>query len=87
MLYDTGAETMNINIYLEDALANSLNVCAKRFHKPRNALIREAVKEWILHHEVTDWPKSIVNFSGIPGATAFESHRKDLLPPDEDPFA
>lgn len=77
---------MNVNIYLEEALAKSLNQCVKQTGQSRNAIIREAVKEWIMHHQITKWPASIVNYKGMPEFPAFESHRNDLLPPDEDPF-
>jgi hypothetical protein len=77
---------MNINIYLEDKLAKSLNQCVKKLHKSRNAIIREAVSEWIAHHETKKWPSSIIKFKGIPKIVPFESFRQDLLPPDEDPL-
>lgn len=77
---------MNLNIYLEDALANSLNQCVKETGQSRNALIREAIKEWLTHHLTKKWPNSIMKFKGISGVEPFESHRNDLLPPDEDPF-
>ena len=43
---------MNINIYIEDSLGNYLNQYAKQIGKSRNALIREAVKEWVAHHGI-----------------------------------
>lgn len=77
---------MNVNIYLEDSLAKSLDNSVKKSGQSRNAIIREAIKEWLLHHEVKKWPASILNFKGIANAPTFESYRDDLLPPKEDPF-
>jgi hypothetical protein len=77
---------MNINIYLEDALAKSLNQCVTQSGQSRNAIIREAIKEWVAQHEVKKWPNSILAFQGIRDSVAFESYRDDLLPPKESPF-
>lgn len=78
---------MNINIYIEDSLGNYLNQYAKQIGKSRNALIREAVKEWVAHHGIKRWPTSVLKFSGIRGVPTFESYRDELLPPKEDPLS
>lgn len=78
---------MNINIYIETTLAKELKNASKDTGKTRNAIIREAIKDWIEHHQVKQWPKSILKFKGITGIKSFESSREDLLPPPEDPFA
>lgn len=78
---------MNVNVYFEDSLAQQLGQYAKNLHKPRNTIIREAVKEWIAHHKIKKWPKSILNFKGCPDFPAFESTRKELLSSEEDPLA
>lgn len=77
---------MNINIYLEDELAKSLNQLVKQSGHTRNAVIREAVREYIVHHEIENWPASVLNYKGSKGMTPFESHRDELLPPKEDPL-
>lgn len=77
---------MNVNIYLEDALAKELNEYAISSGHSRNAVIREAVKEYIIHHKVKTWTDNILQHQGIANAVPFESHRKDLLPPDESPL-
>lgn len=86
MLYLWRYIIMNINIYLEDNLAQSLDKYVKLSGHTRNAVIREAIREWVTHHELKKWSNSILKFQGIPDITPFEAHRKDLLPPDEDPF-
>ncbi|OGV28234.1 MAG: hypothetical protein A3F18_06065 [Legionellales bacterium RIFCSPHIGHO2_12_FULL_37_14] len=78
---------MNINIYMEDSLGKYLNQLTKQFGKSRNAIIREAIKEWIENHGIKKWPSSVVKFKGIESVPTFESYRNDVLPPKEDPFA
>ncbi len=78
---------MNINIYLEDGLGKQINQVVEISGKTRNAIIREAIKEWLEHHQVKQWPASILKFKGIPDIEPFESGRDELLPPKEDPFA
>ena len=77
---------MNINIYLEDSLADSLNHYVKDSGQSRNAIIREAVQEYLTTHQVKNWPESVLQHKGIKGVAPFESHRKELIPPKEDPL-
>lgn len=77
---------MNVNIYIEDTLGKKLQYHAKKVGKPRNAIVREAIREWIEHHETTQWPESILKYEGCPSLPQFESFRDELLPPKEDPF-
>lgn len=77
---------MNLNVYLENDLAQSLNQLVKKTHQPRNAIIREALRVWIINNQVTQWPVSILNYKGMPDFPSFESHRVDLADQDEDPF-
>ncbi len=77
---------MNINVYLEDSLAQSLNRQTKKLGKSRNAIIREAINAWIAHHEHKLWPNSILNFKGIQSMLPFESSRNELTQPKEDPL-
>lgn len=78
---------MNVNVYLEDSLGQYLEDFAKESGKSRNAIIREAIKEWIAVHTAhTKWPESILKFNGISDGISFESYRDELLPPKEDIF-
>jgi hypothetical protein len=77
---------MNINVYLEEPVAKALDRQVKTLGRTRNAIIREAVTEWLVTHEVKKWPDSILKFKGIKDATAFKKNRGELLPPKEDPF-
>lgn len=78
---------MNVNIYLEDALAEQLKQASKETGQPRNAIVREAIRAWILGHQVKAWPPSILKFQGCSDWPAFEKTRDELLNPPEDPFA
>ena len=92
MLYiaciQSAGENMHFNIYIDDAIGSQLSKLAKSEKKTRNALIREAIKEWVMHHsEKPKWPPDILAFNGIKSFPAFESQRKNLKPPKEDPLA
>ena len=62
-------------------------LAVKRHGISRNAIIREAIKEWLTSHETKQWPASIMNFKGLENVPSFETNRTELLPPSEDPFA
>jgi hypothetical protein len=67
-------------------VVESLSQYVKQYGQSRNAIIREAIKEWVIQHEVRKWPNEILSFKGVPNMTPFEKSRKDLLPPDENPL-
>jgi hypothetical protein len=77
---------MNINIYLEDNLGKKITDNAKALGKTRNAIIREAIKEWLKYHKANQWPASVRRFKGITDFPDFEYYRNDLIKPKDDPF-
>lgn len=77
---------MNLNIYLEDSLGQQLTSCAKKLHRKKNTIIREALKEWINRHTKKSWPKSIMDFKGAKEFPTIEELRSGLTPPTEDLF-
>ena len=79
---------MNIHIYIENNLGEQLQMAAKTMHKTRNLIIREAIQEWLQNHKAAEWPPCIRNFKGLgkEKITRFESHRRELTKPKEDPF-
>ncbi len=87
MLYREGI-IMNINIYVENNLGQQLQEFAKTLHKSRNAIIREALQEWVAHHKALEWPPCILNFNGLKESKTprFESTRRELTEPKDDPF-
>lgn len=77
---------MNINLYLEDSLAQELAVESKRTGKARNTLIRMAIKEFLAHQLAHQWPRVVLDFQGVEEFTPFETYRSELKKPKEDPF-
>lgn len=77
---------MNISIYLEPPLAKKAQQYAEKMGTTRNAIIREAVKVWLLQHDTSAWPESVVSFQGISDFPPFEQGRDGFLAPIEDFF-
>ncbi|MFI4957278.1 MAG: ribbon-helix-helix domain-containing protein [Gammaproteobacteria bacterium] len=77
---------MNLNIYLEDALAKQVAMQAKLLGETRNAIIRLAIREFLAHHQATQWPHAVQTFLGMPSFPSFEDYRSELKSPKEDPF-
>ena len=77
---------MTFSIYLDDKLAERLNRVAIESGKARNALIREALEEWLARSRAKKWPEVVLAFKGVRGAPRFEEARKTLKPP-RDPFS
>jgi metal-responsive CopG/Arc/MetJ family transcriptional regulator len=71
---------MNFSVHLSDELVERLNQTARESGKTRNALIREAVAEW-LGRRSAKWPVEVTNFHGIRRIKRFEENRKNLKPP------
>lgn len=80
---------MNFNLYLDERTAKELDKTAKKLGETRSGLIRQAVREWLDKKALGSpaWPRAILEWQGVPGFPAFESHRGELLAPREDPFA
>ena len=76
---------MTFSIYLDTKLAARLTRTAKESGKSRNAVIREALAEWLSRKQTDQWPKAIREFRGIRNAPRFEANRKELRAP-RDPF-
>ena len=78
---------MNFNIYLDDETGQQLTIAAKDSGENRNALIRQAVAEWLARHGKPQWPDSVLNFHGIADMPTFESSRDQLRAPNSDPLS
>ena len=72
---------MNFSVHLSDDLVERLNQTARESGKTRNALIREAVGEWLGRRRAAKWPAEVTNFRGIRRIKRFEENRKNLTPP------
>ncbi len=78
---------MNFNIYLDDETGQRLNQVAKKAGESRNALVRQAVSEWLNRHGKPQWPEEVLAFKGMAGMPRFEANRHRLKPPIADPLA
>jgi len=76
---------MNFNVYLDRTSASQLDRIARKTSKPRNALIRQAVRMWLDRNAET-WPTEVLEFDSEPSLLPFEAHRGDLAPVLDDPF-
>jgi len=81
------AASMNFNIYLDDETGQQLNQVAKKVGESRNALVRQAVSEWLKRQGQAQWPAELLAFTGISDMPTFEAGRDRLKPPTEDPLA
>lgn len=77
---------MNFNIYVEDQLGEYLNKATEVTGKSKNAIVREAIKEWAENHPMTVWSKEILQHQGIDDFKAFEDSRNELSAIDDDPL-
>lgn len=78
---------MNFNVYLDERTAQRLALYAKRRRMTRNAIIREAVADWIGRNGESKWPERVMAARGEPKFAPFESHRDELKSATDDPFA
>jgi predicted transcriptional regulator len=78
---------MNFNIYLDDETGQQLNLVAKQAGESRNALVRQAVSEWLKQHSKPQWPDEVLAFNGMADMPPFEVGRDSLKPPASDPLA
>lgn len=78
---------MNFNIYLDDETGQQLNKVAKKAGESRNALVRQAVSEWLKRRGKPLWPDEVLAYSGMADMPSFEAGRDQLKSPVADPLA
>ena len=78
---------MNFNIYLDDETGQQLSQVAKKVGESRNALVRQAVSEWLKRRGKPQWPAELLAFKGMADIPPFEASRDRLKPPAADPLA
>lgn len=78
---------MNFNIYLDDETGQQLSNVAKKAGESRNAVVRQAVSEWLKRHGKPQWPEEVLAFKGLADMPLFEANRDHLRPPVADPLA
>ena len=77
---------MNFNIYLDEKTGRQLNQAAKQTGENRNALVRQAVSDWLNRHGKPQWPDEVLAFKGMAGMPRFEASRGRLKAPNPDPL-
>lgn len=78
---------MHFNVYFDDVTGQRLTAVAQQAGESRNALIRQAVSEWLTRHAQPQWPDAVMDFKGLAGMPPFEAGRGRLTPPADDPLA
>ncbi len=78
---------MNFNIYLDDETGQKLSHVAEQAGETRNALIRQAVSEWLNRSGKPQWPDEVLAFKGMADLPLFEASRSRLKAPPADPLA
>lgn len=78
---------MHFNVYMDDQTGQRLSDAAQRQGQPRNALIRQAVSEWLARQNQPKWPEEVLGFQGMADMPPFEAGREQLKPPAFDPLA
>jgi hypothetical protein len=78
---------VNFTICFDEETGRQLNLVAKQAGETPDALICQAVREWLSQHRKLDWPDEVMAHKGIGGVSAFESGRWMLRPPAADPVA
>lgn len=77
---------MNFNVYLKKEVGQKITKRAKALQRSRNAIINEALEEWLQKHTQTSWPGDFFDFEAIKDVPDFQQLRRDLLPPSKDPL-
>lgn len=78
---------MNFNIYLDDETGEQLKRAARKSRESRNAIVRQAVSEWLSRQGKPQWPDEVIAFKGMADIPLFEASRDKLKPPADDPLA
>ena len=66
---------MNFSIHIDEATARRLRKEAARRRQTRNAVITQAVKQWLERAQHTEWPADLLQFEGVPQLEPSESLR------------
>ncbi|WP_037989381.1 ribbon-helix-helix protein, CopG family [Tepidiphilus margaritifer] len=77
---------MRITLELDEDTARQIQVLTGRDRARRNALIREALYEWLSRQGRAQWPESVLRFEGDADMPPFERSREELIAPPEDPL-
>jgi hypothetical protein len=68
-------------------IQSSYTEAAKQAGESRNALVRQAVSEWLKRHSQPQWPDEVLSFTGAADMPSSEASRDSLKQPASDPLA
>jgi hypothetical protein len=72
-------------IFVDGELLDQFNRIALESGRTRNALIHEALREWLGLRRPSQWPSEVLRFGGIKRTARFEEGR-ETLKRARDPF-
>lgn len=78
---------MHFNVYIDDQTGQQLTAAAQQSGQTRNALIRNAVRDWLVRQNKPQWPDVVMDFTSVNDMPPFEAGRDQLKPPPADPLA
>lgn len=78
---------MNHNIDLDDETGRRLVKAAEDAGETCNALIRQAVGDWLALRAQPRWPDAVIDFQGIADLPRFEAGREHQQARPADPLA
>jgi hypothetical protein len=81
MLYSSfggGRWQMSFHVYVEPELELQLEELCKKSGKKRNAVVREALREYVTRQNERAWPTAVFHFKPDAKLVRFESTRSDL---------
>ena len=78
-------DDVNFSVYLDDESVHRLDEICSKTGTSRNALIRLAIRD-LLDRGRPTWPAEVLNFEPDPSFPPFESHRRELAAPSDDPL-
>lgn len=78
---------MSFHVYVEPDLERKIEDLCKKTGRKRNAIVREALKEFVEKHSTQAWPDAVFNFRPNSKLARFESLRADLPPERDNIFA
>lgn len=78
---------MSFHVYLEPDLQAKVEAYCKKTGRKRNAVVREALRQYVENHLAVEWPKEVFQFKPDRNMTRFESLRDDLLPVRDEIFS
>lgn len=77
---------MSFHVYLEPELEYKLQSLCKKTGKKRNAIVREAIREYVDSHLSSEWPAAVFDFIPDKDLPPFENARNEGLIERDDIF-